>query len=63
MAYNEDTDGTNGDDGLSDAQKEDIREAVQDEHDKDPEGTEEKYGVDPSTPYEPVPGNPADKSN
>ncbi len=45
----------NGNGNTDDEQK---REDLREEHKQDPEGFEEKYGVDPDKPYEPVPGNP-----
>lgn len=50
-----DRNGNNDDDD----RKDDLRE----EHEADPDSFEDKYGVDPDVPYEPIPGNPADGSN
>lgn len=49
--------------GENDKPSEDVKEHIQEEHKQDPAGTEDKYGVDPDKPYEPIPGNPADGSN
>ncbi len=42
---------------------EDEKDKLREEHDKDPEDFKDKFGIDPDKPYEPVPGNPADKAN